>query len=181
MRRRGLSGLVDDVADVRTAVLARLARSEFDNLRRYLAQRSLTARPQSFDSWLYGTVDYAIREHLRQRYGRAAKPPLEGRPDESAPHTPTKRELNTQAELWDENVASWSGLGALGVTTKLSVASILRYMEQQFSARERDAMYLHYAEDQSFAAIAERLGMRDGREAEKLIRRLNARLRHRFA
>src|SRR5687767_509067 len=75
MRKRGLAAQVDDLAEVTTATLERMARDGYRNLRRYVEQleRSTPEGAQSFDSWLYGTVDYTIREHLRSRYGRAPR------------------------------------------------------------------------------------------------------------
>lgn len=173
LRSRGLAARPDDLAEVTTATFTRLARDEHKNLRRYLAQRA-HAKPQSFDSWLYGAVDYTIRDHLRSRYGRAPKVITE-QPQ------PSKRDFHTQAELLADEPLAHSLHRSLGLTTKLSMAKILAYIEAHFSDQERLALQLHYAEDKSFDDLAAQLELPDVRAAEKLIRRLNARLRHHFA
>jgi hypothetical protein len=83
LRGRNL-GTADEIAEVLTAALERLARDNYRNLSRYLAQREL-ARPQSFDSWLYGAVDFTVREHLRVRFGRVADKPYKRLPPSRRP------------------------------------------------------------------------------------------------
>jgi DNA-directed RNA polymerase specialized sigma24 family protein len=67
------------------------------------------------------------------------------------------------------------------VTTRLTVAEILAFIAENFSADEAKAMHLHYLEGRSYAELASELSLRDAKAAEQLIRRLNARLRYRFA
>lgn len=175
MRGRGLSEGSDDLSDVTVAVIGRLARDDYKNLRRYLAQRE-REQPQSFDSWLYGTVDFAIRDHLRHRFGRAPK--LGTAPTRPQP---SKRDLNTQAEEFDESLVRLSIQRSLGITTALDLAHILAYVAAHFSADEVRALQLHYAEDKGLAEITAALGLPDEASAQKLLRRLTARLRNRFA
>src|SRR6187399_2888056 len=55
LRARGLAALPDDLAEVTTAALERLAAGGFKNLTRWLEQRERAGdAAQSFDSWLYG-------------------------------------------------------------------------------------------------------------------------------
>jgi hypothetical protein len=172
MRSRRLATHADELAEVSTAVLGRLSQADYQNLRRYCEQRKL-ARPQAFESWLYGATDFAIREHLRSRYGRAP------RSAESVP-APSKRELNTEAGRLEDEQLGLSLQRALGITTRLNLAVILKYMADHFSELEHAAMRLYYAEDSGFVEIAEALSLSNEVEAAKLVRRLNARLRHHF-
>lgn len=179
MQRRGLHVLVDDVAEVQTATLERLWRNDFRALRRYFAavdELQAEAR-QSFDSWLHGAVDFTVREHLRQRYGRAPKP--SDQPSDTGVK-PSKRDLNTNAGELSDTTERRALLHTLGMTRKLEARALLAHAELSFVADEREAFRLHYVEDLDFAEIAQRLGLADAKAADKLIRRLNARLRYRF-
>jgi RNA polymerase sigma factor (sigma-70 family) len=175
MRSRGLADSSDELSAVTLATLERLARDDYANLRRYLAQRELT-HPQSFDSWLYGAVDFTIRDHLRSRFGRAPKEAVLG-----VRSLPSKRELHSQASQLDEEALRLSITQSLGITSALSLAEILAYVFAKFDEHEVRALQLHYAEDKSPADIALALGLPDEVSAQKLLRRLIARLRHRFA
>jgi DNA-directed RNA polymerase specialized sigma24 family protein len=172
LRTRALTA-PEAIADVMTATLSRLAKDDYRNLARYLAQRSL-AKPQSFDSWLYGAVDFAIREYLRDKFGRAPAAVSEQRA------RPSKRDLNTQAERVEEERLHVSLGSALAITDRLELAKIVAYMTKRFKPLELQAMRLHYAQDLSPAELAAALGLADAEAASKLVRRLNARLRHYF-
>ena len=178
LRRRGLSSLEDDVAEVRMAALERLLRDGHKNLSRYLHQRSAdaSARPADFDSWLYGAVDFSVRDHLRKRFGRAPKTA----PDSPKRPLPSRRDLGTLAGRFDDEQLDRSFIRTLGATQRLTATAIVDYMTAQFAHQEVEAMRMFYFEDRSFAEISQRLGLQGEREAEKLIRRLNARLRYRF-
>lgn len=182
MRKRGLALHGDDIAEVVTTTLERLARDGHRNLSRYLAQRDApeSGRAQSFDSWLYGAVDFVIRDHLRKRYGRAPKPSTPDACEECQPRA-SRRDLGTNASPLDEERLARSCARALGVTSQLSLAGIFAFVESEFDAAEIQAMRLYYQAERSFAEIASALDLPDARDAERLIRRLNARLRHRFA
>ena len=67
MRTRDLHASPDELAELQTATLERLFRDDFGTIRRYLATADATPSEsrQSFESWLYGAVDFTIREHLR--------------------------------------------------------------------------------------------------------------------
>ncbi|HEX7479236.1 MAG TPA: hypothetical protein VF331_15630, partial [Polyangiales bacterium] len=80
LRAKGMHASLDEIAEiaeVRTATLERLAHDDFQNLRRYLAQRdAAAAQPSSaFDSWIYGAVDFAVREmiELMKTHRKAGK------------------------------------------------------------------------------------------------------------
>lgn len=176
MRRKGLASLPDDIAEIRIATLERLARADFQNLRRFL-ERSATAGEagaQGFDSWLYTMVDFVIREHLRKRYGRAPKPTE----SVSAPR-PSKRDLHSHAGRFDDEL-SRSLLQTVGLTTRLTLGEIFEFIDAYFSAVETQAIRLYFMEEQSFEDIARAIGLEDAKSAERLVRRLNARLRYRF-
>lgn len=178
MRRRGLHLLDDDLQEVVTSTFERLSRDDFRNLRRYVAQREQAAQgAQSFESWLYGAVDFSVRDHLRRRYGRAPKA-LAARTER---HAPSKRDLNTNAEgLCDEQHGHKLPAHTLGITKDLTAAQIFAYASERFAEHEQRALYMHYVEDRDFAEIAKALKLESAKHAERLIRRLNARLRHRF-
>lgn len=178
MRKRGLAQSCDDVAEVTTATLERLARDGYRNLSRFLEQRDQSdrTRTQSFDSWLYGATDFVIREHLRKRFGRAPKPSL----DPLSPQ-PSRRDLVSNAEPIEEAQLARSSARLLGVTAQLTLAQVFAYIAAEFDSTEARAMRLYYQDECSFEAIAAALDLGCARDAEKLIRRLNARLRHRFS
>lgn len=179
LKKRKLAQLEDDVAEVRMAALERIVRDDHKNLARYLAHREAhpERRPVDFESWLFGTVDFSVRDHLRRRYGRAPRHDHSG----PKPAAPSRRDAGTLAGRLDEEALDRSLLRTLGATKRLTAAAILRYMREHFSAEECEAMRLFYYEDQGFAAIASRVGLPDAGAAEKLIRRLNARLRYHFS
>ena len=66
------------------------------------------------------------------------------------------------------------------MTAKLTFAEIFAHIERDFPADEARALRLYYVEDQGYPQIAEALGLPADKDAELLIRRLNARLRYRF-
>lgn len=177
LRDRGLAVEPDDVAEIATATLERLSRSNFQNLRRYV-ERAVDdgSRGESFDAWLYGAVDFVIREHLRKRFGRAPK-----HPSSAAPRfQPSKRDLHSQAGRLQDAELDRSLLHTLGMTAKLTAAQVLEHVCDSFSAAEVLAIRLFYLEDQDYEVIAARLELASAKDAERLIRRLVARLRYRF-
>jgi DNA-directed RNA polymerase specialized sigma24 family protein len=177
MRQRGLSALPDDIAEITTASLERLARSDFQNLKRYIERKPAEAsQPNSFDGWLYGAVEYVIRDHLRRRYGRA--PRIES--GEALQVQPSRRDLQSHAGRLADGGIERSFLVTVGMTAKLTAAQIFAHIERDFAADEARAMRLYYAQDCSFEEIAQELALPDGKSAERMIRRLNARLRYRF-
>lgn len=177
LRQRGLAALPDDLAEIVAATLERLARGEFQNLRDFVARQRQADGPQtqSFDAWLYGAVDFAVRDHLRKRFGRAPKL----RADAAPRAQPSKRDLQSQAGRLDGGVER-SFLHTLGMTAKLTAAEIFKYVEATFTAEEALALRLYYREDCSWEEIATRLTLPDAGAAERLVRRLNARLRYHF-
>jgi DNA-directed RNA polymerase specialized sigma24 family protein len=178
LRRKGLADLPDDLADIRTASLERLVHADFSNLRNFLERRERAeagAAAESFDAWLYGVVDFVIREHLRRRFGRAPKVSAHDAPRVQ----PSKRELSSYAGRIDDGPEPGL-LHEIGVTTRLTIAEILAYIDSAFSPREAEALRLHYVDGQSFEGIATQLGFDSAKEAERVIRRLNGRLRYRF-
>lgn len=131
-------------------------------------------------SWLYGTVDYTIREHLRRRHGRAPITGTELPPDAASVPRPSKRAVNTLADRFELGVHDHALAHTLGLTAKLTADAILGYVEQTFSRDEARAMRMYYLQAEGFDGIATALGLRDAQAADRLIRRLNARVRHKF-
>jgi DNA-directed RNA polymerase specialized sigma24 family protein len=157
--------------------LERLAQAEFRNLRRF-AERSAEAEsgsPHSFDAWLYGLVDFVIRDHLRSRYGRAPKL----RSEQATQPQPSKRDLQSHAGRLDDE-PDRNFLSVVSVTSKLTIGEIFAYIATKFSPEEAQAVRLYFGEGQSYEEIARALQLENAKAAEQLIRRLNARLRHRF-
>ena len=176
LRSRGLAAQPDDVSEVVTAALERLAANEYRTLTRYREQqRTAPESGQSFDSWLYGAVDFTIREHLRKRYGRA---PAAG--SKSGKPRPSKREFGTQAGRLDDEHLDRSFIHTLGVTTKITARQIFAYVDSTFSKDEARAMQMYYKQESSLVEIAEALDLENEQAAHKLIRKLNARLRYKF-
>ncbi|HEX7481720.1 MAG TPA: hypothetical protein VF331_28195 [Polyangiales bacterium] len=179
LRAKGMHASPDEIAEVRTATLERLADDDFQNLKRYLAQRdAAAAQPSSaFDSWIYGAVDFAVREHLRRRYGRAPKrvstPPQAPRPN--------KRAVNTNATRLSGGALDRALIQTLAITAKLTAVAIFAYAEATFEPLEAQALRLYYLEERDFEQLAAELELPDAHAAERLIRTLNARLRYHFA
>lgn len=179
LRKARLADLPDDLAEVRTATFERLSRANFQNLRDFLQRNADNADDltSSFDTWVYGTVDFVIREHLRNRFGRAPKLPADG----SGPVRPSKQDLQSKAGRLDDAVLERAFLATLGMTMKLTLGEVFAHIQRDFNDDEARAMRLYYAEERSFDEVAHALGLADAKAAEKLIRRLNARLRYRFS
>jgi len=184
LRSKGLATLPDDLSEITTATFERLSRSDYQNLKSFVAKQTASpdggngepVRATSFDAWLYGAVDFAIREHLRQRFGRRPELPH----DQALRVQPSKRDLQSQAGRFEDIEFERAFLQTVGMTARLTAAQIYAHIETEFGALEARAMRLYYAEDYGFEQIASELGLSDEREAAKMIRRLNARLRYRF-
>jgi len=175
MRSKGLATQPDDVAEVVTVTLERLARDDFQNLRRFCERSEQATQPDSFDAWLYGAVDYVVREHLRRRFGRAPKQEAKAeRPQ------PSKRDLQSHAGRLDDGELDRMLLSQLGMTMRLTVAQIFAHIERDFTPEEARALRMYFSDDAGFEEIAKTLGLADAKQAERLIRRLNARLRYHF-
>lgn len=178
LRRKGLAQLPDDIAEIRTATLESLAKSNFQSLRRFVERQNSAGaahgNAESFQSWVYGLVDFVVREHLRKRFGRAST--AVKRPDQPSP---SKRDLHSRAERL-ASVPESALACAFGITSRLTAREILEYIEREFAPEEARAARWYYLEDCGFDEIARRLGLGDAHSAERLVRRLNARLRYRF-
>jgi hypothetical protein len=197
MRKARLSHSEDDVRDVLLEVLERVGDDDFRPLRQYL-ERKMQAVPDvratsddapqvTFASWLAGLVDYAIRDHVRKRYGRAPAPRASEAPPDSdqppeAEKTPslTKRDMHS----WAVHPAASSSSGEFGggnpaVTGMLTAHAILRYAAETFDEREL-GVFRRYLEQASFDELSEEFQLGGKQAAEAEIRRLKERLRSRF-
>jgi hypothetical protein len=175
MRAKGLAMQPDDVAEVVASTFERLARDDFQNLRRFLERSEQSEGADSFDSWLYGAVDFVVREHLRRRFGRA--PRRDATPQRPQP---SKRDLQSHAGRLEDGELDRMLLSQVGMTTRLTAAQIFAHIERDFAPAEAQALRMYFQQDASFDEVAQALSLADAREAERLIRRLNARLRYRF-
>lgn len=181
LRVRQLQSSADEQSEIRIATLERLRRDDFRNLRRYREQReSRGEHAQTFASWIYGAVDYTIREHLRRRYGRAPSTDTTSPTSSATSSNANKRAVNTLADRLDAAEHDRAFVHTLGMTAKLTVATIFEHIDAQFGADEARALRMYYLDDQSFDAIAKALDLQDPQAADKLIRKLNARLRYQF-
>jgi len=119
-------------------------------------------------AWLLRLVDFAARDHVRDRYGWAV-----------GDGGPSKRDLHTGA-------APLTGLPDVGarpaMTDRLTVAKLVEEIEEHirtFPAPMRDAILL-WLDDVTPEDIATRLALADPAKAKALIRAGQARLRDRF-
>ncbi|HEX5657192.1 MAG TPA: hypothetical protein VFX59_08350 [Polyangiales bacterium] len=179
MRRARLHGSRDDIRDVFLATLERLDRDEFTSLRRYAAQKrealpTLRAERDavSFVAWLGTEVDFAIREHVRQRYGRVSSQPGD---EPWTFRAPSKRSLHSWAARPSETPPGVSA----GMTQLLTARSILDYAREVFAAREL-ALLQRYLEQATFEELAEEFTLASPELARAEIRKLKERLRARF-
>lgn len=193
MRRARLQHSEDDVRDVLLEVLERVGHDDFRVLHQYLERKrgavpdvrarlpEGTEQPETtFVGWLAGLVDYAIRDHVRKRYGRksAAEPGSDEGGDPPAP-TLTKRDLHSWAVHPSEPHSGEFGGASPAVTRVLTARSILRYAAEAFEPREL-AIFRRYLEQASFEELAEEFGMAGKQAADAEVRKLKERLRARF-
>ena len=176
LRAKGHTG-EDDVAEIATATMERLRAHDFRNLEHYLRQHEELGEvaAQSFDSWLYGALDYCVRDYLRSRYGRA---PQALRAAELV--LPSKRDLGTLADRFPTGQEPAARFAQLGVTQQLTIAEVMQVVQTEFNETERTAFELYFFRDLGLEQVAAKLDLEDAKAADRLIRRLNARLRHRF-
>jgi hypothetical protein len=177
LRAKGLSTLPDDLAEIVVSTLEELSRSDFENLKRYVdyAADTRDANRAGFRTWLYGKVDYVSREHVRKRFGR----PPTARSKAARPQ-PSKRDLQSRAGRLDDAELDRRLLTQVGMTARLTVAQVFEHIGRDFAPDEARALRMYFSDDAGFEDIAAALGLADAREADKLIRRLNARLRYKF-
>jgi hypothetical protein len=122
---------------------------------------------------LYGTFDYALREHLRARFGR-----LPRRTDACHQHeAPSKRDFHTLAQRLDAEPAHEQASGA---TTRICAREVEAFMAQHFSAREAEVLRAYLADDACFGALADEFALGGRADAQRFVRKLKERLRARF-
>lgn len=196
MRRARLADSEDDVRDVLLEVLERVGHDDFRALRQYL-ERKLSdvpdvraggepAEPLTFVNWLSGMVDFAIRDHVRKRYGRksSATPSAE---EEAAL---AEQAVSEQPAVTKRNLQSWAvhptkehsgqfGNAHPAVTGVLTARAILRYAAETFDDRELN-VFRRYLEQASFEELAEEFALGGKQAAEAEVRKLKERLRARF-
>jgi hypothetical protein len=188
MRRARLANSPDDVRDVLVETLERLDRDDFAELRRYLERkreqvpdvREDAREPEtdlSFVAWLASVVDFAIREHVRRRYGRTSK--AAGRPGHAQRSVLSKRSLHSWAVHPSESHNRDIVGATLGMSRVLTAKSILRYAEETFDGREL-RVFQRYLEHSSFEELAAEFELATPESARSEIRRLKERLRARF-
>jgi hypothetical protein len=170
LRRRNLHRSADDIREVMVATLERLCANDFANLRMFISAAAART-DSSFQAWLYGTVDFAVRAHLRARYGRVG-----GRKTGEVVG-PNKRDVNTLASRFDEEAALRS---RTAVTLRVTMQEIMGYVDAHFAPLEARAMRMYVEDSASYEQLSRELPLANAREAERMIRRLKQRLRDRF-
>jgi DNA-directed RNA polymerase specialized sigma24 family protein len=195
MRKARLARSEDDVRDILVATLERIDRDDFRALREYL-ERKQRAVPDvrashegqaevSFASWLAGIVDFAIRDHVRKRYGR--RPSLHTHAasnadqdnDRAALPVLSKRSLHSWAVHPTDTQSGQFGSAASGLSRLLTARSILRYASEAFDTREL-SFFQRYLEHATFDELAQEFALANPELARAEVRRLKERLRARF-
>ncbi len=190
MRKARLGHTEDDVRDVLLGVIERVGHDDFRALRQYV-ERKVTAVPDvreifddglpdtSFASWLRGLVDFAIRDHVRKRYGRGRASRTEPVRTTGGPRAVTKRDLHSWAVHPSTLRAHEFASAHPAFTGVLTARAILRYAEETFNEREL-RVFQRYLEQASFEELAEEFEYGGKQAAEAEVRRLKERLRAHF-
>jgi hypothetical protein len=190
MRKAKLRDSEDDVRDVLLEVLERVGSDDFRALRQYLERKASelpdvrafteSAHTTSFVGWLEGLVDFAIRDHVRKRYGRKSVATLreQGTPRASSP-TLTKRDLHSWAVHPTRPASGEFGRAHPAVSGVLTARAILRYAAESFNEREL-GVFRRYLEQASFEELSEEFAFESKQAAEAEIRKLKERLRAHF-
>jgi DNA-directed RNA polymerase specialized sigma24 family protein len=191
MRKARLAGSEDDVRDVLLETLERVDKDDFRALRQYL-ERKLAAVPDvreaseealaapSFLAWLAALVDFAIRDHVRKRYGRTRAGREEvGADDPPVHNAPSKRSLHSWAVHPTETHSGQFGSAPYALSRVLTARSILSYASEAFDQREL-AVFKRYLEQGTFEELAEEFGFVEVEDARAEVRKLKERLRARF-
>jgi hypothetical protein len=190
MRRARLAHAEDDLRDVLLATLERVDKDDFAVLRQYLAQKCARVPDVraadtdandglalTFVAWLAGLVDFAIREHVRKRYGRVSR--ASARPAQQALPVLSKRSLHSWAVHPSEGEDGKLGGKSMGMTRLLTARSILSYAAEAFREHEL-GLFRRYLEQASFEELAAEFRLESPELARSEIRRLKERLRARF-
>lgn len=194
LRRCRLTG-DDDQRAVMVLVFERLAEDRFANLRRFVARQPAAADPEAdlvdevvrlgkledddpgndapvgetpLRAWLLTSLEFAARDHVRQRFGWSVKP-----------GEPTKRSLHTDAAPIEEAPEPAT---RPPMTDRLTVSKLVAEVHahiKSFPADMRSALLL-WLDDLDYASIASQLALDDATRARALVRAGQARLRERF-
>jgi hypothetical protein len=124
-------------------------------------------------AWLLSQLTWAIKDHVRQRYGWAQRSATGSSPG------PSKRDVNTNASPLD---AAPEAGARPPLTDYLTLSRLLREIEGYaagFPAPMKRALDL-WLEDRDFAEIAAGVPAASPEEARALVRAAQARLRERF-
>jgi hypothetical protein len=187
MRKARIARSEDDVRDVLLATLERVDRDDFRSLRAYLERKQAQVpdvraatggRELSFASWLSGLVEFAIRDHVRKRYGRAPSARARAE-DEAEQPVLSKRSLNSWAVHPTATQSGQYGSAAPGLSRLLTARSVLRYASEVFEAREL-RFFERYLEHATFEELAQEFELPSPEQARAEARRLKERLRARF-
>jgi DNA-directed RNA polymerase specialized sigma24 family protein len=186
MRRARLASSADDVRDVFLETLERIDRDDFRALRLYL-KRKMKETPNvraassddeiTFVAWLAALVDFAIRDHVRRRYGRVSAKRTTDE-DPAAPRTPSKRSLQSWAVHPSDSQSGHFGGANPGLSRLLTARSILSYAGETFAPHEL-RFFERYLDHASFEELADEFSL-TAAQARDQVRRLKERLRAHF-
>jgi DNA-directed RNA polymerase specialized sigma24 family protein len=170
----------DDIRDITVAAFERLSRNGFRNLRCYheRATQASCVRNTTFDSWLHGAVEYAILDHIRKRFGRSPQQPRSAA-DSPLPSRPRRALLRDQEHLFVVDDPGFRA-ASVAITQRLLAKQVLAHVARSFSLQEAAAVRMYYLEDSELDEIARALRLPDAAAANRMIRKLNARLRYHF-
>lgn len=185
MRKARLDKSEDDLRDVLVDVLDRIDRDDFRALREYSARKQSAlpdvraasdgaTRPTSFVSFLQGLVEFAVRDHVRKRYGRAPR----GSTEPVAPHL-SKRDLHSWAVRPTLMRSGVFGDARPAMTQTLTANAILKFAGETFDEREL-SVFRRYLDQASFEELADEFDLDGPLAARAEIRRLKERLRAHF-
>lgn len=178
--RQYLERKLQAVPDVRIAAEALHSRVPEGAPRPTAAEASTDAAETSlsFVAWLAALVDFAIREHVRKRYGRA--PSVRGEEGDELPVPAlTKRSMQSWAVHPTDGSSGHFGSANAGLSRVLTARSILSYAAEAFDASEL-SLFRRYLEQATFEELAEEFALADPDAARAEVRKLKERLRARF-
>lgn len=187
MRKARLATSEDDVRDVFLETLERIDRDGFRVLRDYL-ERKRSALPDvreaevedriTFVAWLAALVDFAVRDHIRRRYGRTSRARTADGAHVVTP-APSKRSLQSWAVHPSDSQSGHFGAANAGLSRLLTARSILSYAADTFAPREL-RFFQRYLDQATFEELAAEFALDRPELARAEVRRLKERLRAHF-
>lgn len=175
----------DYCSDIILVTWEKLQQNEYNKIRVYFRREDRTGADQSggrFKAWMYRVYKNIGIDYMRglPEYIRSGRPRAEGDRSRLTPQTPGSK---TASEMYWHAIVTLQS-EALGirdpVTMETTARRMLDFLDQTIPKRQQAAVELR---DQGLgaAAIAQKLGLRDAEEAERVIERSKDRLKYREA